>query len=255
MYRALKKQGVHYKQVQKAIDTLDFVFPVLTPRACVIGIDTTYFSRDLGVVIFKDITNNAVLHWMFVRHENLSTAIHGIEYLQRKGITPLGYVVDGTWGFFARYGSCGKVQMCLKHMKNIIKKYITTRPKLPASKELKEITDKLCHMSKNDFDLEYDTWLTTYSDFLKERTYDDNGSWVYTHQRLRSAVNSINRYRPYLFTYQQHRWLKATNNSVEGSNAGLKGFLGIHNGLRPDRKLKLIHYYLLHKSSLQWGRQ
>lgn len=75
---------------------LDFEYPEITPRVCVIGIDTTYFGNDLGIVIFKDITSDVVLHWIFVRNENLSTSTEGIEYLKHRGITPLGYVVDGT---------------------------------------------------------------------------------------------------------------------------------------------------------------
>ena len=188
---------------------------------------------------------------MFVHHENLFTAVTGISYLKDNGIIPLSYVVDGTWGFFVRYGSSNKVQMCLKHMKDIV----TTKPKLLASKELKEIIDKLCYIKERDFNHEYDLWLKKYKDFLKERTYDGNGKWFYTHQRLRSAVNSINKYRPYLFTYQKSRWIPNTNNSVERTNSGLKGFLKIHNGLRTDRKLKLTHYYLTEKFNFEWGEQ
>ena len=142
--------------------------------------------------------------------------------------------------------------MCLKHMKDIVKRYITTKPKIVASKELKKIIDKLCYITEKDFNLEYDSWLNRHCTFLKERSYDGNGGWVYTHQRLRSAVTSINRYRSYLFTYQSSRWIPATNNSTEGTNSGLKGFIKIHNGLRADRKLKLIHYYLKQRSNFVW---
>ena len=227
----------------------------LTPRTCVVGIDATYFGKDLGLIIFKDLTNNVVLHWMFVRHENIFASAKGIEYIKKQGIIPIGYVVDGTWGFFVRYGSSENIQMCLMHMKNLVKRYITSKPKLKAGKELKEIIDKLSYIKERDFNREYGFWLKQYKDFLKERTCDRDGNSIYTHQRLRSAVNSINKYKPYLFTYQKNTRLPATNNSVEGTNSGLKGFLKVHQGLRPDRKVKLIHYYLKEKSKFEWGLQ
>ncbi len=256
IYRVLERRGISHKTVQKAIDELDFEYPKLTPRACVIGIDTTYFGRRLGVVIFKDLNHHVVLHWVFVQSENLSTAIQGIEYLKQHGIIPLGYVVDGTWGFFVRYGATDRVQMCLKHMKNIVKRYVTTGPKLQAGKDLKQIVDKLPFIDEQDFNFEYNLWLAKYKDFLNERTYnEETHRWVYTHRRLKSAVRSLNRYRPYLFVYQHHQYIPATNNSVEGTNSGLKGFIKVHSGLRLDRKLKLIHFYLKEKATFEWGRQ
>ncbi|MBD3329039.1 hypothetical protein GF357_00930 [Candidatus Dojkabacteria bacterium] len=140
-------------------------------------------------------------------------------------------------------------------MKDVVRRYITRNPKLQAGKDLKKIVSKLIHIEKKDFDREYNLWLGKYKDFLKERTYNEEGKWVYTHQRLRSAVNSINRYRQYLFTYQSNRWLKPTNNSLEGTNAGLKGYFSVHSGLRPDRKLKLVHHYLKERSKFEWGSQ
>lgn len=137
-------------------------------------------------------------------------------------------------------------------MKRIVERYITMKPKLQAGKDLKAIIDKLCYIREEDFNLQYDAYLVNYKKFLKEQTYSD-GKWIYTHQRLRSAVASINRYRPFLFVYQKNRWMKSTNNSVEGTNSGLKGFIIIHNGLRPDRKLKLTHYYIKREGKIRVG--
>lgn len=251
IYRVLKKQGIDYKKVQKAIDRIDLSYPRLIHRACTVGIDTTYI--DLGIVIFKDLNNHKVLHWIFTVNENLTTVNKGIEYLKASGITPTGYVIDGTWGFFVQYADEVPTQMCLIHMKNIVKKYITTKPKLQAGKDLKLIIDKLSYIKEKDFNTQFNLWLMQYNDFLNEKTINEDGSWYYTHSRLRKAVNSINRYKPFLFTYQKYNHIPSTNNSIEGTNSGLKGFLKVHNGLRIDRKLKLAHYYLKEKSKFEWG--
>ncbi len=180
--------------------------------------------------------------------------INGIEYLKENGITPIGYVVDGFWSFFLCFSDLNKIQMCTKHMKDIVRRYLTLNPKLEASKELKMITDRLCVIKEQEFNFLYSNWLIKWESFLKERTYlQGTKRWEYTHKRLRSAVYSINKYKRFLFTYQKTKFIPNTNNSVEGTNSALKSFIKLHKGLRPDRKVKLIHYYLKEKSKLKWG--
>ncbi len=248
IYRTLEKQGIKRKKVRAAIDSLDFQCPVIKPRTCVVGIDTTYTAKDFGATIFRDITNNTSLHWAFVEKENISTHIHGVNAIKKAKIEILGFVVDGFFSFFVHYSSQYPIQMCQKHMKDIVKRYITNRPILPAAIELKEIMKDLTKMSSKEFDYRFGHWKERWKEFLKERTYYENGKWEYTHRRLRSAVASLIRYRPYLFTFEKYRWLPRTNNKMEGFNSGLKSYLSIHRGLRGDRLAKLMHRYLVKDS-------
>lgn len=242
--------------MQKAIDSLNYEYPILTPRACVVAIDTTYFGPDFGVTIFRDVTNNVTLYWKFVRRENIKTHIDGINYLNASGIKIMGIVVDGFWSVFVRYSKVYDIQMCQKHMKDIVRRYITTKPKLKASIELKAIMSILARATKHDFDLKFDLWLKTWGEFLKERSYlEASTTWVYTHKSLRSAVDSLLKYREYIFTYQRNHWLPNTNNSIEGFNSGLKSFTKPHRGLRADRKAKLIHDYLAKDSVFVWSKK
>ena len=255
LYRVLVKRGIKYRDVQRAIDQLEFPLPELTPRSCVVGVDTTYFGRNFGVTIFRDVTNKVVLHWIFVDRENIETHVKGVQYLEQNGITILGFVADGFWGFYVRYTYGYDIQMCQKHMADIVRRYITRKPRLQASKELKSIIDKLTYISQKTFDLEFDSWLRRWGDFLKERSYPEVGSgWFYTHGRLRSAVASLIKYRGYLFTFENNHWIPNTNNSIEGFNSGLKGAINIHRGLRGDRKANLIHFYLKEKSAFNWKK-
>jgi len=54
-----------------------------------------------------------------------------------------------------RYGASEHIQMCLMHMKSLVRRYITTKPKLKTGKELKEIIDKLSYIKERDFTREY----------------------------------------------------------------------------------------------------
>lgn len=229
------------------------MYPELTPRSCVVGIDTTYFGRTSGVTIFRDITNCRTLFWRFVQHENTTTYDQGIDYIINAKVAILGFVVDGFPSFFVHYANKYDLQMCQKHMKDIVRRCITNHPKTIAAQELKHIMSDLVRYSEHEFNCLFEDWLVRWHDFLKERTYaDDKRSWVYTHQRLRKAANSIIRYKPYLFSYQKNKWLPNTNNSIEGFNSSLKGFINIHKGLRSDRKAKLIHAFLAKDSEFMW---
>jgi len=205
------------------------------------------------VTIFRDVTNNVILHWIFVKEEHINTHILGVEYLQSHGIDILGFVLDGFWSFYVRYGYQYSIQMCHKHMKDIVRRYITNKPQLEASRELKELIKPLTKYTAKTFDFKFGIWRKKWVDFLKERSYQDDGKWVYTHDRLRSAVGSLIKYQPYLFTYRESRFIPNTNNSLEGFNSGLKSFITIHRGLRSDRKAKLIHYYLKKNSGFKWS--
>jgi len=254
IYRVLMKQGLKYRDVQKSIDHLDFCYPTLVPRSCVVAIDTTYFSRNFGITIFRDVTNNVILHWIFVERENTKTHAKGIRYLEQNGITIVGFVVDGFWGFYVQNHHSYDIQMCQKHMADIVRKYVTRNPKLQASRDLKEIIDKLSCISEKTFNLKFDLWLTNWTEFLKEKTVIEGGNnWFYTHGRVRSAVTSLVKYKDFLFTFERNHWLPNTNNSIEGFNSGLKSVIRVHRGLRRDRKVKLIHFYLKEKSAFKWG--
>lgn len=233
---------------------MNFDYLILVPRSCVVAIDTTYFSRDFGVTIFRDVTNNVILHWIFVERENVATHNTGIRYLEKSGIKIIGFVVDGFWSFYVQNHHFYDIQMCQKHIADIVRRYITRNPKLQASKELKEIIDGLSDMSERTFDLQFNLWLTKWSEFLKEKTYTEGSDkWFYRHGRLRSAVKSLVKYRPFLFTFERNHWIPKTNNSIEGFNSGLKSVIKIHRGLRRDRKIKLIHFYLKEKSTFEWN--
>lgn len=252
IFRTLSNQNIPYRRVHEAIDNIKLTYPRLTPRSCVVAIDTTYFGRT-GITIFRDVTNKVILHWIFVNSENIQAHIEGVKYLSTQKIVMMGFVVDGFWGFYNAFGAKYDVQMCQKHMADLIRRKTTLHPRLEASRELKGLSDRLSSTSKQDFLLQYNIWLEKWKYFLAEQTYSrSEGRLIYTHERIRQAIRGIDRYLPYLFTFERNRWIPNTNNSLEGFNSGLKSAIELHRGLRSDRKAKLIHYYLGTKSDFNW---
>ena len=69
----------------------------------------------------------------------------------------------------------------------------------------------------------------------------------YTHQRLRAAMNSLNFYLPYLFTYQREdcKGMPNTNNKIEGTFTDLKKKLNNHSGLTKENCKRFISGFFL----------
>jgi len=211
-----------------------------------LSIDTTYFKRRLGLMVFRDVLKKQNIFWRFVDYETIALYQEGIETIQSQGFEILGITTDGRRGIFKAFGDI-PVQMCHFHQKQIVKRYITSNPKLEAGIELKEIVSKLTITDEALFEYWLTEWFNKWSTFLKEKTLDPKTRRKhYTHRRLRSAYNSLKSNLPYLYTYLKHlsTGMPNTTNSLDGFFSQLKKKVNIHNGLRFDRKIKLIQYLL-----------
>ena len=98
-------------------------------------IDTTYFGRGFGVIIFRDPNRRINLHWRYVKYETVDEYQYGIEYIISQGCSVSGIVYDGKKGLFSAFPEI-PLQMCQFHEKQIITRYLTGSPKLQAGMEL-----------------------------------------------------------------------------------------------------------------------
>jgi len=162
--------------------------------------------------------------------------------LEKQGFKFLAVVVDGKRGLINLFHDI-PVQMCHFHQIQIVTRYLTTRPKLPASQVLRHITRWIPKSNEKEMTEVLDLWHNEWKDFLKEKTQNlKTKKWFYTHKRLRSAYRSLRKNLPHFYTYQRYPELHIPNttNSLDGTFAHLKDMLRIHRGLRKFRKLKLI---------------
>lgn len=205
------------------------------------------------MVVFRGLIKKVNLLWRFVTTENQEAVIGGIEELRQKGWQILGLVVDGK-NLSLEEKLNIPIQMCHFHQLAIVKRYLTSNPKLIASKQLKQISELLSITTEKKFTILLNAWYFRWSEFLKEKTIDSQTKrWFFTHKRVRSAYFSLKRNLPFLFTFE-HLKKQAincpnTNNSLEGSFAHLKDKFRLHRGLKLNRKLKLINQILAGKTS------
>ena len=180
--------------------------------------------------------------WKEIMHEKADIYRLGKEHLEKNGFTIKAVILDGKRGVKQVFKGI-PVQMCHFHQKRIITRYLTSRPKLEASIELKIITATLANTNEDIFTKELNEWHDKWNDFLKEKTINsETNRWHYTHKRLRSAYRSLKTNLPYLFTYQKYPEFNIPNttNSLDGYFNRLKSLINVHRGLSQMRRMRIV---------------
>ena len=213
----------------------------------VIGIaDVTFWNREYGVLVVRAADLKQNLCWLEVKTETAAAYQEARDILEDLGFTFQAIVLDGKPGIKEVFSGI-PIQHCQFHQIKTINHYLTRRPKLQPAKELRSIALALTEVTEEYFTILLSQWYEKWKGFLKERTTDPiTKKWFYTHKKIRSAYRSLNTNLPYLFTYQKYPELHIPNttNSLDGSFGQLKKLLNVHNGLRQQRRWKLIQEIL-----------
>ena len=235
--------------VQRQLDRVA-VSPAVPPPQSIVAIaDTTFFGRSYGLLVVRCPRRKLNLYWQEVNAETPALYQQARQVLEAQGFQITAAVLDGKRGVREVFRDL-PVQLCQFHQIATIRRYLTTRPKLPAGRELREITLALPRLPEIAFTTQLTQWFERWQEFLRERTYAPDGKrWQYTHRRLRSAYRSLRTNLPYLFTYQRYPQLKIPNtaNSLDGYFARLKELLRVHRGQTIQRRYRMIQEILSHR--------
>lgn len=241
-----RKYNCSIKTIQRKLDNVSIFNHNKVAREVIVLMDTTYWGRGFGVMLFKDSITKENLLKYYVKTESNSRYIDGINSLIASGFTIRAIVCDGRKGLINSFGNI-PVQMCQFHQSAIIRRYLTKNPKLVAAKELMQVVDLMKQTDKESFIGVLEMWFKKWEDFLNERTINvDTKKSFYTHKKLRSAYRSLKSNLSWLFTWYDFIELKIPNttNAIDGHFADLKNKLRNHNGLSIKRKMKFIDGFL-----------
>ena len=196
-------------------------------------------------MVFKDSISGKILFKQYVKTETNQLYFAGIKEVARRGIHIQSIICDGRKGLLQMLDNI-PVQMCNFHQVAIIRRYLTKKPKMQASKELWEHTLLLSKTDNESFEGGLNAWYCKWKDFLNEQKIDEKGKKRFVHKRLRSAHRSLKTNLPWLFTWYDNLNLKIPNttNAIDGHFADLKNKLRNHNGLSITRKKKFIDEFL-----------
>lgn len=236
-----KKYGCNSKTIQRRLDKIKPTKNTSFNQVANVLMDTTYFGRKFGVMVFKDSISNDILFKQYVKSETNLLYLNGIKEIAKRGIKIQSIICDGRKGLFDLFPEI-PVQMCQFHQVAIIRRYLTKKPKLEASKELLKHVSLLTVTDKESFVGGLSDWYNKWEWFLNERRIDNSGKKRYIHKKLRSAYRSLNTNVKWLFTWydNMHLNIPTTTNGLDGQFSDLKNKLRNHNGLSIDRRKRFI---------------
>jgi hypothetical protein len=239
------KYGCSIKTIQRKLDTIKTRKESTFSSVVIVLMDTTYFGRKLGVMVFKDSLSGQILYKQYVKQETNKLYQTGIEEITKRGIKIQAIICDGRKGLFQLFEGI-PMQMCNFHQVATIRRYLTKKPKMQASKELWTHTLLLVHTDRESFEGGLAAWHTKWNAFLNERNIGADGKKRYVHKKLRSAYFSLKRNLPLLFTWYDNMDLNIPNttNAIDGHFSDLKNKLRNHNGLSVARKKRFIDEFL-----------
>ncbi len=218
------------------------------PRA-VVGLHAGHGEDVVGLLVLVLALDHATgrpLYIAFVKNETTKDYEDAVQSVKERGYTIDGIIIDGKQSLFKSFAEY-PIQMCQFHMKQITKRYLTKNPKLLAARALNALVDKLTRSEESVFKAELAAWKDEWHDMIDRRSIYKDGSTHYTHQRLRSAMHSLDFYMPYLFTYQREncKGMPNTNNKIEGTFTDLKKNLNNHSGLTKENRKRFISGFFL----------
>lgn len=195
------------------------------------------------------------------------------EALMQRFPAPRVVVIDGGTGVISARKHAWpqtEVQRCLVHIQRNVRTYLTTRPRTPPGKELRQLSLSLTKITTT---AQAVAWLSALADFhhrhhgfIYARTYRDQHRgplppWVrpgqkswFTHDRLRRAYSLLERCAKHqeLFTYLDASFdfeVASTTNRIEGGiNAQLRLLLRHHRGIPTEHMRRAVEWFLYLRS-------
>jgi hypothetical protein len=211
-----------------------------------VHMDVTYWGRGFGVLLALDNRTGIPLYMAFVKSETVKDYQDAVSSIKEWGYCIRGLIIDGKQSLFNTFSEY-HIQMCQFHMRQILRRYLTLNPKMLAARDLRDLAGRLNKVKENDFKKDYQEWKEKWKDTINHKSLHKDGKMHYTHRRLRSAMNSLNFYLPYLFSSQRKECMGKpnTNNKIEGIFTDLKKNLNNHSGLTMENRKRFISGFFL----------
>lgn len=228
--------------IRKTLKEIESVQNIALPQPLILIADVTFFNRSDGVLVFRSPHLKQNIFWNFTKTETVHIYREARKIIEQQGFIMQAMVLDGRKGVRDVFFDI-PVQMCHFHQLAILKRYLTSKPKLPAGQTLQAIGKTLPSTQEKDFEKRLDEWYEKWADFIREKTFKEDGiHWQYTHKKIRASYRSLKTNLPFLFAFQKYPELRIPNttNSLDGFFSHMKKLLRVHSGLSKERRNKIV---------------
>jgi hypothetical protein len=242
------RYGVSVRTKSRDLLGMRYVQKIVSKKDVSIQMDTTYWNRDLGLMVIKDILRNRILWRKYVTHETILDYMEGRSFLNSHGFRIYGVVTDGMRGL-AQMLSPYPVQMCQFHQVLIVRRYLIRIPELEASRSLLDLVNGIAKKGSKSYASAFEDWYEKYREVLNERVQGKRikrKTPPYMRPRLRSAYLSVKRNMKWLWTFEKYpeTGLPRTNNALEGVFSDLKTKVRVHSGISRENRKRLLDEYI-----------
>ncbi|MFB9057295.1 hypothetical protein ACFFU9_11155, partial [Mariniflexile ostreae] len=117
------KYGCSKRTIQRKLDLYQVKHSEIVTKKVIVLIDTTYWGRGFGLMLFKDAYSKENLLWHYVKSETNALYIKGIKELISKGFEVVAIVCDGRKGLVGAFKDI-PVQLCQFHQVAAIRRYM-----------------------------------------------------------------------------------------------------------------------------------
>ena len=117
-----EKYGCSPRTIKRKLDTYTPPKGTASPGRVVVVMDTTYWERKYGVMLFKDALTHRDLLWYFIRNETNDLYVHDIAELERMGYERPTVMFDGRKRLPKMFPD-KKVQLCQFHQQRTVRNH------------------------------------------------------------------------------------------------------------------------------------
>ena len=189
--------------------------------------------------------NQMLIDNLYAAKEGSSQTSRWFEGLKQKGLNPLFVTMDGeqlTMKFLCATWPKVMIQRCLYHIQHEGMRWLRSKPKTKAAKELRLLLNTLCDIrsvkERNQFLYAYKKWLRTYKKYVLSLPMSIKANFD-----LKRTISLINNALPNMFHYLLDSSIPSTSNMLEGFNSRLKLSYRLHRGLTQRHKIQFLKWY------------
>jgi hypothetical protein len=220
-------------------------------------IDGTYFTEGLCLIIYYDSKLKYSLLYRFSSNEFYKEIKEDLNNLKKLGIDIASVTCDGKKSIIRAvekiYPST-TVQRCMVHVQRMVRLWLTRKPKLQASKELRYLVGLLHHIrgvvEQHIWVIAFEQWYKKHQSIIDEKVlHKPTGRWWYKHRQLRRSAVMIKKALADMFHFIGDKNIPKSTNGLDSYFGHLKLNLNVHRGLSKEHRQSFILWYLHLKGS------
>jgi len=215
-------------------------------------IDGTYFTEGLCLILYYDSKLKYSMLYRFSSNEFYREIKEDLDNLKKLGIDIAAVTCDGKKSIIRAVGKVyptAILQRCMVHVQRMVRLWLTRKPKLIASKELRYLVGLLHYIrgivEQHMWVIAFEQWYKKHQPIIEEKVlHHKTGRWWYKHRQLRRSAVMVKKALADMFHFIGDNQIPKSTNGLDSYFGHLKLNLNVHRGLSKAHRQAFILWYL-----------